>query len=155
MNEEMRTCPVCGKTFVPRRPVQKYCSSGCRRYANRHGANDVREEMPVTAPVIREFNCLKCGKTVRVTNPADGRMKFCSQHCEKLFWKHSKKVKPLTVYRQFVCRQCGKNVLIVDPLDRRRFFCSRQCRVRWFIEQNKAKKKDENEKTAACQTEQA
>lgn len=26
-----RTCPVCGKTFDPRAPRQKYCSKACKR----------------------------------------------------------------------------------------------------------------------------
>ncbi len=135
-------CPVCGRTFTPIRSVQKYCSIACRRYANRHGANDVRGAMPAAAPVIREFHCLKCGEIVRVTNPSDGRMKFCSQRCEKLYWKHSKKVKAEAVYRQFHCRECGTEVVVTDPLDRRRIFCSRQCRIRWFSMHEKNEKTD-------------
>ncbi|WP_301859962.1 hypothetical protein [uncultured Megasphaera sp.] len=125
-------CPICGKEFTPRRSIQKYCSYECRRYANRHGANDVRPEKSSTAPVIREFRCLKCKKLVKVRDRSDGRMKFCSQHCEKLYWKHSKKVKAATVYREFTCKECGKVVAVTDPLDRRRIFCCRQCRIRWF-----------------------
>ena len=84
-------CVICGKEFTPRRSIQKYCSAECRRYANRHGVNDIRAAAPATAPVIREFRCLKCGTIVRVRDHSDGRMKFCSQHCEKLYWKHTEK----------------------------------------------------------------
>lgn len=48
-------------------------------------------EGPLYVSVIREFTCLRCGKHVRVTDGRDCRTKFCSQHCEKLYWKHSKK----------------------------------------------------------------
>ncbi len=124
-------CPVCGTEFTPRRPKQKYCCYECQRYANRHGANDIRPLPSPFAPVIREFQCLKCGTVVRVTDPSDGRMKFCSQHCEKLYWKHSKKVKAQSVHREFFCRLCGKKVEVTDPLDRRRVFCSKECQKKW------------------------
>ena len=84
-------CAVCGKEFTPTRVTQRYCGYTCRRYANHHGINDNRVEGPLYAPVIREFTCLRCGKHVRVTDGRDCRTKFCSQHCEKLYWKHSKK----------------------------------------------------------------
>lgn len=137
---EAMNCVICGKEFTPRRSIQKYCSAECRRYANRHGVNDIRAAAPATAPVIREFRCLKCGTIVRVRDHSDGRMKFCSQHCEKLYWKHSKKVKAVTVYRKFSCRECGKHVLVTDPLDRRRIFCSRECRIHWFGKHNAEKR---------------
>ena len=82
---EAMNCVICGKEFTPRRSIQKYCSAECRRYANRHGVNDIRAAAPATAPVIREFRCLKCGTIVRVRDHSDGRMKFCSQHCTASF----------------------------------------------------------------------
>lgn len=85
-------CAVCGQEFIADRVTQKYCSSYCRRYAHRHGANNhVRSSRKKEA--LRTFRCLKCGKLVRVTEPTDRRIKFCSAHCERLYWKHSKKVR--------------------------------------------------------------
>ena len=95
-------CAVCGREFTADRVTQKYCSSYCRRYAHRHGANNhVRSSRKKEA--LRTFRCLKCGKLVRVTEPTDRRIKFCSAHCERLYWK-----------------------------DKRTIFCSQACREKWF-----------------------
>lgn len=68
-------CAVCGQEFIADRVTQKYCSSYCRRYAHRHGANNhVRSSRKKEA--LRTFRCLKCGKLVRVTEPTDRRIKF-------------------------------------------------------------------------------
>ena len=88
--------------------------------------------MYLYAPVRQEFTCLRCGKHVRVTDGRDCRTKFCSQHCEKLYWKHSKKVFSVVMHREFTCRECGKVVVVTEPKDRRRSFCSDECRKRWF-----------------------
>lgn len=97
-----------------------------------HGINDNRVEGPLYVSVIREFTCLRCGKHVRVTDDRDCRTKFCSQHCEKLYWKHSQKVSSVVMHREFTCRECGKVVVVTEPKDRRRSFCSDECRKRWF-----------------------
>lgn len=127
----MKCCAVCGKEFTPVRNIQRYCSSTCRRYALHHGINDNRVEEPAYMPTIREFTCLRCGKRVRITNSRDCRTKFCSQHCEKLYWKHPG-VKSVVVHREFTCRECGKAVVITTPKDRRRLFCCDTCRKKWF-----------------------
>ena len=125
-------CIVCGKEFTPTRSTQRYCSNTCRRYANHHGIHPARTEISCQGPVIREFTCLQCGKRVRVTDSRDCRTKFCSQHCAKLYWKHSKKVSSVVVPRTFACRECGKVVIVTTPKDRRRIFCCDDCRKRWF-----------------------
>ena len=78
------------------------------------------------------FRCLKCGKLVRVTEPTDRRIKFCSAHCERLYWKHSKKVSSVVIRRAFQCRNCGTLVEITEPKDKRTTFCSQACREKWF-----------------------
>ncbi len=125
-------CVVCGKEFVQTRVTQRYCGYVCRRYANHHGINDNRAESPIHIPAIRKFSCLRCGKEVRVTDNRDCRTKFCSQRCEKLYWKHSKNVRSVLVQREFICRECGKVVNVSDPKDRRRIFCCGECRRHWF-----------------------
>lgn len=124
-------CAVCGQEFIADRVTQKYCSSYCRRYAHRHGANNhVRSSRKKEA--LRTFRCLKCGKLVRVTEPTDRRIKFCSAHCERLYWKHSKKVSSVVIRRSFQCRNCGTFVEITEPKDKRTIFCSQACREKWF-----------------------
>ena len=132
-------CAVCGKEFEPKRVNQKYCSYTCRRYANHHGGKDhIGIECVLPAqPVIRQFYCLKCGNIVYVTDQEDCRTKFCSQQCEKRYWKHSKRVRPRTVYREFRCRTCGTLVVVEKPLDRRTIFCSSACCIRWFSRNQK------------------
>ena len=40
-------------------------------------------------PTEREFDCKMCGHRVVVTERSDHRMCFCSEHCEKRYWKHA------------------------------------------------------------------
>ena len=80
-------CPVCGKHFTAGRRTQRYCSTACRKYDYRKRPREA-EAVPDGAPVIRSFRCLRCGALVSVTDPSDRRKKFCSSHCERLYWKH-------------------------------------------------------------------
>lgn len=82
-------------------------------------------------PVIREFHCRKCGKLVEVRDHKDFRMKFCSQKCEKGYWKHPHKVAPADPVFHFQCEECGMDVTVADPKDKRKRFCSAVCRCRW------------------------
>ena len=56
-------CVICGKEFTPRRSIQKYCSAECRRYANRHGVNDIRAAAPATGIPLSEmrYDCQGSG----------------------------------------------------------------------------------------------
>ena len=97
--EREAVCPVCGKAFTADRSTQRYCSAACRRYAYRHRdryAYRHRDEAPpsqrAVGKTLRSFRCIRCGKQVVVTQGADKRRKFCSPHCERLYWKHSKNV---------------------------------------------------------------
>ena len=129
--ERETVCPVCGKMFTADRSTQRYCSANCRRYAYRH-----RDEAPPSqragGKVLRSFRCIRCGKQVVVTQGADKRRKFCSPHCERLYWKHSKNVESQPVQHAFRCRNCGVLVEIRDAKDRRTAFCSADCRKQWF-----------------------
>ncbi|HJE82140.1 MAG TPA: hypothetical protein K8V17_01715, partial [Megasphaera stantonii] len=88
--------------------------------------------------VLRSFRCIRCGKWVVVTQGADKRRKFCSPHCERLYWKHSKNVESQPVQHAFRCRNCGVLVEIRDAKDRRTAFCSADCRKQWFSLHRKA-----------------
>lgn len=39
-------------------------------------------------PTVRDFECKRCGDHVHVTERNDHRMCFCSQHCEREYWRH-------------------------------------------------------------------
>ena len=123
-------CPVCGKEFTAIRVTQRFCSTSCRLWSYRHNPRS-NESTLNREKVIRTFQCLKCGRIVYVADPADRRTKFCSSHCERLYWKHSEKVRPKAVNRTFRCRQCGKVVHVTEPKDRRTAFCSDDCRNLW------------------------
>lgn len=135
--EREAKCPVCGKVFTAHRATERYCSASCRRYAYRH-----RDEAPPSqragGKTLRSFRCIRCGKLVVVTQGADKRRKFCSPHCERLYWKHSKNVESQPVQHAFRCRNCGVLVEIQDAKDRRTAFCSADCRKQWFSMNRKA-----------------
>lgn len=135
MEHEMAMCPICGKQFQKKMSRQKYCSPACGRYANRH--NKVTHTETPDAEVIRTFTCRRCGELVKVTDPLDKRLKFCSQHCEKLFWKHPEKAEALVVERTFVCRCCGKTVNVTSAFDRRHTFCSKKCQQKYVVMMNR------------------
>jgi uncharacterized Zn finger protein len=139
-------CPACGREFTARRVTQKYCSTACRLWAYRHRPN-IHASLPAKGKILRTFRCLRCGEVVSVRSAADKRMKFCSSHCERLYWKHSKanKVKSQSVSRTFRCRQCGRLVKVTEPKDRRMAFCGNGCRERWVYE-NRRKSRQKNRK---------
>ncbi len=124
-------CLVCGSEFTADRVTQKYCSPACRRYAHRHGMNDHKHSSR-KKEALRTFRCLKCRKKVRVTERGDRRTKFCSSHCERLYWKHSRHVAPAVIRRSFTCRNCGRLVEVTEARDRRTVFCGTTCRIRWL-----------------------
>ena len=130
-----RTCVVCGAPFTADRITQKYCSPSCRRYAHRRGLNVHQTAKRGRHVVFRAFRCLKCGMLVEVIDPKDKRIKFCSAHCERLYWKHSRsshRITPGAVQRTFTCRYCGTTVTVTKAKDKRTAFCSEACRMRWF-----------------------
>lgn len=138
--KQQRICILCGSPFIADRVTQKYCSSACRRHAHILGMN-VHDEPKRGKSVIRVFQCLKCGKLVKVADPKDKRIKFCSSHCERLYWKHSRRDKQVrlgTVQRSFICRCCGAVVNVTEANDRRTSFCSDACRKKWFSRHRKS-----------------
>ena len=134
-------CAVCGKPFTPCRQSQKYCSAACRRYANHHGTGQTVHREDTGGTVIRSFTCVHCGREVRVTDPKDGRTKFCSLRCERYYWKHPKSASAQVIEREFYCRNCGKYVHVTTSKDRRRIFCSSQCSRQWFDDYRKRGRK--------------
>ena len=125
-------CTICGKEFEPGRPWQKYCTPACKRIAYRRRKQEQKKTVQETEEtIIREFHCRKCGTLVQVKTHKDFRMRFCSQKCEKAYWKHPHKNVPEEPAFHFRCEECGKPVTVSDPKDKRKRFCSTICRCRW------------------------
>lgn len=131
-------CACCGRPFTAHQRTQRFCSEACRSRAYRKQPGRPAHEVGQGA-VLRVFTCARCGKLVKVTSLYDRRKKFCSSHCERLYWKHSGDTHLKEVCRTFRCRQCGKAVTITDPHSRRRVFCSDLCRITWQREQHHRK----------------
>lgn len=86
-----KVCPVCHKVFVVRGNYHIYCSVYCRKQHHKIVYYDKNRKIPEPSPEdkeLRRFHCRKCHKLVIVTSVKDRRRKFCSPHCEKLYWKH-------------------------------------------------------------------
>lgn len=86
-------CPVCKKIFESNFSYQIYCCVHCRKvhhkkvYYNKPKRISNIED---NEPILKQFYCKKCHVLVTITNIKDRRKKFCSPHCEKLYWKHPK-----------------------------------------------------------------
>lgn len=53
-------------------------------------------------PVHREFNCRYCGTLVKVIDEKDKRTVYCSQRCEKQYWRDVSKKNAIYAKR---CRE--------------------------------------------------
>ena len=81
----MRACENCGKVFQPTKRGQRFCSGKCNReWYHWHGKEHPEDD---TKPIIREFECRTCGKDVKVVDYNDQRTVYCSQQCEKKYWR--------------------------------------------------------------------
>lgn len=84
-----RACDECGALFVPKRKASRFCSLRCqKRYYKKHPPQHPEDYMEFSGVPIREFTCRMCHRNVRVYDRRDQRTVFCSQACEKKFWKH-------------------------------------------------------------------
>lgn len=76
----MDECRICGRPYERKTVTQRYCSRRCRQKACDRGLTQ-RESIV--------FQCAKCGKTVVTESERrDMRTRFCSQVCEKKYWRH-------------------------------------------------------------------
>lgn len=114
MNDTEIQCGICGKSFEPHNPAQKYCSPACamEQERRRKKANYHRYHQDQTRPHI----CAICGASFR----ASTRAKYCSEECRQAGrnqkeWNFSPKV----------CRVCET---VFTPNHSRQIFCSDECR---------------------------
>lgn len=74
-------CPECCKEFTPQAVNQLYCSARCgNNYRRKHP--DEKHFPPIS------FRCSFCGKAVLTDGDKDKRTRFCSESCEKKYWRH-------------------------------------------------------------------
>lgn len=118
------TCPVCGKSFFPRRVTQKTCGKECsaqyyqmrlrQKTAEKHGVR----------------KCAVCGKEFQARRPD---AKFCSKECRKKLsvvelnrWHKEHKNKTVRSCRSTVktCKVCGKEFV---PVCMNQKCCSSEC----------------------------
>jgi len=72
-----------------------FSQNGVNRYVDLSSAKIIEQEEKVeenTGVILRQFRCKKCHELVTVVNKHDRRTIFCSPRCEKLYWKHPKKI---------------------------------------------------------------
>ena len=89
-----KICPVCHESFEVKSTRRIYCSVRCRKLHHKEVYYDRERPIPIYEvgdKVLRTFVCRKCGLLVMVTSKTDKRTKFCSPHCERLYWKHPEK----------------------------------------------------------------
>lgn len=87
----VRRCLNCGKEYVPRSTVQKYCDRTC-------GIAFRRTRKAWYPPV--DFICAYCGREVSTMGGTDHRTRFCCQACEKKFWKHGRAKSKKSIKKQ-------------------------------------------------------
>lgn len=88
-----KICPVCQKIFESNFSYQIYCCVHCRKvhYKKIYYNKPKRiSNLKDNEPILRQFHCEKCRVLVTIKSIKDKRKKFCSPHCEKLYWKHPK-----------------------------------------------------------------
>lgn len=86
----MSKCLYCGVDFTALTVTQKYCSRLCgARYRRKHKGENLNPSVT--------FNCSQCGKIVVTEEGSnDRRSRFCSETCEKKFWRHPHWENPTT-----------------------------------------------------------
>ena len=89
--ETRKTCVNCGAVIKNERASRFCCRKCWREYWRNHGKVH-REPLP-GEPIIREFRCRECGRHVAVVEKRDQRSVFCSQTCEKRYWRYVSKYK--------------------------------------------------------------
>ena len=77
---EPRVCEVCGATYAPTAPNQKYCSAKCsRRHERRQERERDRASAPEAAPRVVE--CAICGRHFELRGH---HRVYCSAECSRL-----------------------------------------------------------------------
>lgn len=106
----LNLCP-CGRTFVPYRVYQKYCSNACRK---KYGATTYAYEKKPEQVIV----CAFCGTEFK-TN--DGKKRYCNNQCYLLAQEARH-----TVPTERVCDVCKKKFISSHWSKK---YCSTACRT--------------------------
>ena len=80
-------CKNCGDEFTPRSPWQVFCTRSCMREFYHRRGNHHEDMVDDAQPILRKFDCRTCGKHIGIIDQKDKRTVFCSQQCEKKWWR--------------------------------------------------------------------
>ena len=108
-----KTCAFCGKTFIPKKSKQKYCSHRC-----------------AADSAIKFVKCEYCGKLFRDTE--GHKLRFCSRSCSGKA-RHEKSLlnpKPEPVVFHKICEWCGNEFITNMPSQK---YCSKECGYQGFL----------------------
>ncbi len=118
-------CEQCGKVFVAKSKLRKYCSQKCIAKAS-YGKNKKPPEEKVCAVCGEKFEAVRKNKM------------YCSYYCVQLAHKikTGKVVAPLSKRRKHIntCENCGK---LFEAYSDNKAYCSEEC-VKEGMEKKKA-----------------
>lgn len=108
--EKIRKCEYCGKEFIAKNKLHKYCSVSCRD-RNR-------------SVVHYDYICSYCGKEYSVNTKHRGKseLHFCSKQCVDNYHKQHNESR--------YCIVCGKKFI---PTRSNHVCCSKKCRNQYFV----------------------
>ena len=75
-----QACEVCGETFLSTAPYRKYC---CRECSNRAKNEQLRKRRQAQ-PLHKDYQCVMCGRMIRVIGTRYGVRKYCEECLPKL-----------------------------------------------------------------------
>lgn len=114
LNRKPKKCKNCGKSFVEKRKVARFCSKKCM-YASYDRSRAYIRKKP--APTPRK--CKECG--VEFTPSRIRKTQYCSAKCRTKAYSHGKGI---GVWHKVICLHCEKEF---DAFRGNKKFCSRYC----------------------------
>lgn len=127
-----KTCPYCGKTFIPYRENHTFCSKRCYDFAYK---KEHEERLDLS-----ERKCPQCG---RMFKPKRRKSVYCSREC-----REKSLLKGATIK---VCKMCGKTFTYNET--GRRLYCSQECSDRAYrVTYTKSNRKNGHAAYHKCHT---
>lgn len=105
-----RCCLTCGKSLAGTHR-KTFCSYECRH----------RYQYPDHAAKV----CEQCGNRFEPDRNVGKRQRFCSEECQRAWWKENPDQKQVLTTHRFVCENCGR--VYETPHKSRDKCCSREC----------------------------
>ncbi len=144
---DTKVCLHCGKEFIPRKDMQKFCSKVCnsKYYGERNKkyktcpicskefwcgssrriycSDECKDKTKKTQELKPKYYCRICGEEIK------GCSKFyCREECRKEYAKRKAREYSMKDYKPIIfnCKVCGRKV-ITEYGNQRRNFCSEDC----------------------------